>query len=123
MQMKRRVELLLASILVFGAQRGICATLEKVAVEGDPSPDMGGYRRKFRQPAVSDAVGQHVAGSARIFANRTCLVKFDPGPGADSLIVCRKDLSPEGHEHPARGGSSYSSSKQEWMLLSPATSP
>ena len=96
--MKRRVELLLASILVFGAQRGICATLEKVAVEGDPSPDMGAYRRKFRQPAVSDAVGQHVAGSARIFANRTCLVKFDPGPGADSLIVCRKDLSPEGHE-------------------------
>src|SRR5438093_4217739 len=98
MQMKRRVELLLASILVFGAQRGICATLEKVAVEGDPSPDMGAYSPTFRQPAVSDAVAQHVAGSARIFANRACVVKFDPGPGADSLIVCRKDLSPEGHE-------------------------
>ena len=92
--MKRRIGLLFASLLVFPAQGGICATLKKVAVEGDPSPDMGAYRRKFRQPAVSDAACQHVAASARIFANRTCLVKFGP----DSLIVCRKDPSPEGHE-------------------------
>ena len=88
-----------ALILGLGVSLAESATLQKVAVDGDPAPDAGSfYRRKFRQPAVSDAAEAHIVASARIFINRTCLVKFDPGPGPDSLVVCRKDISPEGHE-------------------------
>jgi len=95
--MNRRMGLAFALVLGLGASRAEPATLQKVAVDGDPAPDPGSfYRRKFLQPAVSDAAGAHVMASARIFINRTCLVKFDAGP--DSIVVCRKDVSPEGHE-------------------------
>src|SRR5439155_26857912 len=95
--MNRRMGLVFALVLGLGASRAEPATLQKVAVDGDPAPDPGSfYRRKFLQPAVNDAAGAHVVASARIFINRTCLVKFDAGP--DSIVVCRKDVSPEGHE-------------------------
>ena len=95
--MNRRMGLVFALVLGLGASRAEPATLQKVAVDGDPAPDPGSfYRRKFLQPAVSDAAGAHVVASARIFINRTCLVKFDAGP--DSIVVCRRDVSPEGHE-------------------------
>src|SRR5213594_1152089 len=97
--MNRRMGLAFALILGLGVSLAESATLQKVAVDGDPASDAGSfYRRKFRQPAVSDAAGAHIVASARIFINRTCLVKFDPGPGPDSIVVCRKDISPEGHE-------------------------
>ena len=95
--MNRRIGLVFALVLGLGASRAEPATLQKVAVDGDPAPDPGSfYRRKFLQPAVSDAAGAHVVASARIFINRTCLVKFDAGP--DSIVVCRRDVSPEGHK-------------------------
>jgi len=83
--MNRRMGLVFALVLGLGASRAEPATLQKVAVDGDPAPDPGSfYRRKFLQPAVSDAAGAHVVASARIFINRTCLVKFDAAPTASS---------------------------------------
>src|SRR5437867_2469147 len=94
-QMNRRIGLILGLLLGLGTSRGDAATLSKVVTEGDAAPLAGSfYRRKFLQPAVSDAPGAHVVASARISVGRTCLVKFDP----DSIVVCRKDISPEGHE-------------------------
>ena len=98
--MNRRMGLVLVSLLAWGASSAHAATLEKVAIEGDLAPDPGFfYHRKFLRPAVSDAAGQHVVASVRLIpaTARQCLVAFDPGPGPDGLVACRKDTSPDGH--------------------------
>ena len=99
--MNRRMGLVLVSLLVCGASSAESATLKKLALEGDPAPDPGFfYHRKFLRPAVSDAAGQHVVASVRLTpaTSRQCLVKFDPGPGPDGLVACRKDTSPDGRQ-------------------------
>src|SRR5207244_2630527 len=60
-----------------------------LARHGGVSAQVPPTRRQRRGGPTRRGLGEDI---------RTCLVKFDPGPGADSLIVCRKDLSPEGHE-------------------------
>jgi len=114
--MDRRVALVFVSLLALGARRAEPATLEKVAVEGDPAPQPGSfYRRKFQKPAVSDATGARVAASVRTFINPNCLVSFDPGPGPDAIIVCRKDPSPDGHQFGTLGNPSINiTSEPAW---------
>jgi len=83
------------------------ATLQKVAVDGDPAPDAGSfYRRKFRQPAVSDAAGAHIVASARIFINRTAQFSLFVAPSMSpgGKVAFRVRLRPLGGSHTPHEG-------------------
>ena len=85
--------LTLAAATVAG--RAHAATIKTVALQNDPSPRAPYLYRRFREVAVSDAVGQHVAVIAQLRGTR-CLFKLDPDgvvPGATA--ACRHDPTPD----------------------------
>jgi hypothetical protein len=78
------------------------ATLEKVAIEGDAAPDPGfSYHKKFFRPAVGDGPTARVAAIVRLIpaAGRYCVVKFDTGPGPDTILACPKTTAPDGRTY------------------------
>ncbi len=84
--------LTLAAATVAG--RAHAATIKTVALQNDPSPRAPNLYKRFREVAVSDAVGQHVAVIAQLRGTR-CLFELDPDGGPGATIACRRDPTPD----------------------------
>jgi len=87
--------LALAAATVAG--RAHAATIKTVALQNDPSPRAPYLYKRFREVAVSDAVGQHVAVIAQLRGTR-CLFKLDPDGGPGATAACRHDPTPDALE-------------------------
>ncbi len=70
------------------------ATVKKVALKGEQTPQPGIFYRKFSPPVVCDAPGAHVAVYDRSPGKR-CIFKLDPDAGPDTTVACEKDSSPD----------------------------
>src|SRR5256712_5371777 len=84
--------LTLAAATVAG--RAHAAAIKTVALQNDPSPRAPYLYKRFREVAVSDAVGQHVAVIAQLRGTR-CLFKLDPDGGPGATAACRRDPTPD----------------------------
>jgi len=70
------------------------ATIKTVALQNQMSPLASYFYRKFREVAVSDATGQHVAVFAQLSGPK-CLFKLDPDGGGNATAACQKDVTPD----------------------------
>src|SRR5439155_25269974 len=87
------------------AGRAHAATIKTVALQNDPSPRTPLLYKRFREVAVSDAVGQRVAVIAQLRGTR-CLFKLDPDGGPGATAACRHDPTPDALEFGNPGGPS-----------------
>lgn len=86
-----------ACALAIAPTNGHARALAVLALQGDESPAMGSPAfKKFEDPAISDAAGQHVTFAARTHDRQTCVFKMNPA-GADAVVACKGDLAPDGH--------------------------
>src|SRR5690242_14093979 len=71
------------------------ATIKKVALQGEETPQATYFYRKFGPPVVTDAVGPHVAVYSR-GRGKHCIFKLDPNGGGNATVACERDPSPDG---------------------------
>src|SRR5438477_548735 len=84
--------LALAAATVAG--RAHAVTIKIVALQNDPSPRAPLLYKRFREVAVSDAVGQRVAVIAQLRGTR-CVFQLDPDGGPGATAACRRDPTPD----------------------------